>query len=131
VLEGSAPLGFGSAAQFGAACEGLCSALGESGITDALVGVRGSSVTGTAFGTGAPFSAASDIDFFVQSQQLVSQGLRTSSNIPGMVFPSAIENAFPSVTNWASKWSGILGRPVSVAGFPPGAPLGPVIMAPP
>jgi hypothetical protein len=47
--------------------------------------LRGSSVTGVSFRTGAPFSPASDIDFYVESQQLTS-GLRTSAN---MEFPGS------------------------------------------
>ena len=124
------PLGFQSAEQFGQACNELCSILGNAGIFDATIGVRGSSVTGYSFRTGAPFGPSSDIDFFVESNQL-TRGLSTSKNIPGFVYPNNIYNAFPSIAQWASDWSAILGRDVSVGGFQLGTvPSGPVIYGP-
>jgi hypothetical protein len=126
----SIPRGFASARQFASACNELCSTLGDAGVVDASVGVRGSSVTGSSFRTGAPFGPSSDIDFFIQSDQLTN-GLSTSRNIPGFVYPNNIYNAFPTIGNWAERWSGILGREVSVGGFRSGTvPPGPTIPAP-
>jgi hypothetical protein len=128
LTAGSIPLGFESAGQFNEAVTGLQSALSESGITDATIGVRGSSVTGTSFRTGLPFGPESDIDFFAESQQL-TQGLKTSSNIPGLVYPRTIANNYPAVSNWAQTWSQTLGRTVSVGGFQLGTvPPGPMIL---
>jgi hypothetical protein len=113
------PRGFASAEQFGQASSELRAALKSSNITDATIGVRGSSVTGVSFRTGAPFGPASDIDFYVESGQLTN-GLRTSRNIPGFVHPDRVAGAFPELAAWAQKWSSILGREVNVGGFVPG-----------
>src|SRR5262249_33445318 len=99
----------------------------KSGITDATIGVRGSSVTGVSFSTGLPFGPASDIDFFVESRQL-TQGLRTSQKIPGFVNPNLIHSTCDPIAEWSQIWSENLGRKVSVGGFQPGTvPVGPVI----
>src|SRR5579883_426218 len=121
--------GFQSAAQFGQACGELCSTLSEAAISDASVGVRGSSVTGSSFRTGAAFGPSSDIDFFIESDQLTA-GLSASRNIPGFVYPSNIYRAYPLIGQWASSWSTTLGRDVSVGGFRIGSPIGPAIRAP-
>lgn len=116
------PLGFESAVQFQQACSELCSALRESGVTDFSIGVRGSSITGRSFETGASFSASSDIDFFVSSSQMRAFPI----NSYGLVYPSTLESAFPAIGEWSSAWSNALGRPVSVGGFgglPEGAAL--------
>jgi hypothetical protein len=123
----STPLGFASADQFSQSVQELNAALAKSGVTDASIGVRGSSVTGVSFGTGQPFSAASDIDFFAESGQL-TQGLRTSQNIPGFVNPNLINSTYDPIAEWSQIWSENLGRRVSVGGFQPGTvPAGPVI----
>ncbi|HTA93505.1 MAG TPA: hypothetical protein VK745_28195, partial [Polyangiaceae bacterium] len=96
----------------------LAAALESSGVTDASIGVRGSSVTGTSF-TGEPFGPKSDIDFFAESEQLTA-GLRTSTSIPGFVHPDRVSKAFPEVADWADRWTNELGRPVSLGGFVPG-----------
>jgi len=121
------PLGFESAEQFQQATAELEDALAKSGIEDGSIGVRGSSVTGQSFRTGQQFGPKSDIDFFVESQQL-TQGLKTQPNIPGFVHPDRIQAAFDPIAAWAEKWSQILGRKVSVGGFQPGTvPPGPII----
>lgn len=116
------PLGFADAAQFQQACVELCSALSESGISDFTIGVRGSSVTGTSF-SGAPLSAASDIDFFVASPQITAFPI----NSYGLVYPSTLNAAYPALAEWSSTWSGILGRGVSVGGLA-SIPEGPVLV---
>jgi hypothetical protein len=122
------PRGFEGIEQFNQACAELCSTLTDAGITDARIGVRGSSVTGRGF-RGTPFGPSSDIDFFAESDELTN-GLRTSQNIPGFVHPDRISSAFPAVERWAGKWSGILGRDVNVGGFRAGTiPRGPTIWA--
>ena len=124
------PRGFASAEQFGQASAELRTALGSHGITDATIGVRGSSVTGTSFKTGQPFGPASDIDFFVESAQMTN-GLKTSSSIPGFVHPDRVMKAFPELRAWSESWSVTLGRPVSPGGFVPGnIPSHPTIIAP-
>lgn len=115
----SVPLGFKSSGQFANAVVELQGALRASGIDGAVVGVRGSSVTGVNFKTGAPFGTASDIDFFVQSPQITG-GLKGSRNILGTVHPNRILKQYPELRNWSSKWSDILGRPVKPAGVVPG-----------
>jgi RHS repeat-associated protein len=127
-VSGSAsiPRGFSGAQQFAQASEELSAALSQSGITDATIGVRGSSVTGFSYRTGLSFDAVkrSDIDFFVESRQL-TQGLDTSLNIPGFVHPKLIRQNFLPIAEWSQRWSGILGRKVSVGGFQGGtAPTG-------
>jgi len=124
------PRGFASAEQFGQASAELRAALQSHGITDATIGVRGSSVTGTSFKTGQPFGPASDIDFFVESAQLTN-GLKTSRKIPGLVYPKAVMKTFPELRAWSKSWSSTLGRPATPAGFVPGTvPNHPTIIAP-
>jgi RHS repeat-associated protein len=124
---GGVPRGFASGEQFSQAAQELNAALAKSGIGDASIGVRGSSVTGVSARTGQPFGPASDIDFFVESRQL-TEGLKTQPRIPGFVHPDRINAVFDPIAEWSEIWSENLGRPVSVGGFQPGTvPLGPVI----
>jgi large repetitive protein len=116
------PLGFISEQQFASAVAGLRSALVASGIDDAVVGVRGSSVTG--FGSnpnsirfGAPFGPASDIDFFVQSATLTNNFKRQ----PGFVHPDQLLKAYPELDTWSRTWSDLLGREITPAAWKPGA----------
>lgn len=121
------PLGFAGRSQFGTAVSELRSVLGELGITDATIGVRGSAVAGRS-SSGVPFGPASDIDFFIESRVL-TQGLSESKNIAGFVHPDKIHSAFEGIAAWSQRWSTILGRPVSVGGFRPGTvPSGPSIV---
>jgi hypothetical protein len=107
------PRGFANAAQFERACAELCSALTESGLSDFSIGVRGSSITGRSFATGAPFNAASDIDFFVASSAM--RGFPINSY--GLVYPSVLGRVFPALGEWSAAWSNTLGRSVTVGGF--------------
>jgi hypothetical protein len=118
--ERTFPLGFESETQFLEASDELYSALEESGISDASIGVRGSSITGFSFRTSAPFGAESDVDFYVESQELTAP-FSTSSNIPGFVHPDKILTNFPSLEQWTDKWTSILGRDVTPGGFTPGS----------
>jgi hypothetical protein len=123
------PLGFESAEQFAQATQELQQALRASGIDDATVGVRGSSVTGNSPLKGTEFGPQSDIDFFVESGKL-TQDYRTSKNIPGFVHPKKLMADYPALQAWASKWSSVLGREVSPGGFVPGTvPSQPAIVA--
>ncbi len=63
------PLGFEHETQFLNAAQELQDALKAGGITDARIGVRGSSVTGQSVTKGTAFSPKSDIDFFIESAQ--------------------------------------------------------------
>jgi RHS repeat-associated protein len=117
---GFVPRGFANAKQFAQASGELEAALARSGITDAQIGVRGSSVIGVSSKTGAPFSAASDIDFFVESRQL-TEGFSTSKNIPGFVHPEKLFGAFPELEAWSVRWSNTLGRDVTPGGFTAGS----------
>ena len=113
------PRGFSSAEEFSQASQELRAALAKNGITDASIGVRGSSVTGVSYRTGGPFGPASDIDFFVESGQLV-EGLKTSRNTPGFVHPDVVHENFDAIAEWSEIWSQNLRRKVSVGGFQPG-----------
>jgi hypothetical protein len=88
------PLGFVPDEQFHAAAKKLHGALEKSDVTDATIGVRGSSVTGFGARKGTEFGPQSDIDFFVESQQL-THGYSTSKNIPGFVHPNIILPEYP------------------------------------
>jgi filamentous hemagglutinin len=112
-------LGFQSEIQQAQAINELQGALTASGITDATIGVRGSSVTGLNYRTGASFSAASDIDVFIESAQLTN-GLSTSKNIPGLVHPNLIMKNYPYLDQWANDWTKILGRDITPGAFTPG-----------
>jgi len=114
------PLGFKSAEQFARASEDLQGALRLSGIDDAVVGVRGSSITGASFKTGAPFGPQSDIDFFVESAKL-TEGYRVSPNIPGFVHPKPILRDNPLLRDWSLRWQNELGRKVTPGAFVPGS----------
>ena len=118
--SGFIPRGFANAEQFSQASAELRTALANSGITDAQIGVRGSSITGFSARTGAPFSAASDIDFFVESGQL-TEGFSTSRNIPGFVHPDKLLGSFPELEAWSSRWTTTLGRDVTPGAFTPGS----------
>jgi hypothetical protein len=56
-------LGINPPEQFTTAAQQLQDALALSGVTDATVGVRGSSVTGVSLTKATPFGPQSDIDF--------------------------------------------------------------------
>jgi RHS repeat-associated protein len=113
------PRGFSNAAQFNQAAAELDEVLLLSGITDAKIGVRGSSITGYSARTGAPFRAASDIDFFVESAQLTN-GFSASKSIPGFVHPDKIMRAFPRLEGWSTRWSVTIGRDITPGAFMPG-----------
>ncbi|MFT3898567.1 MAG: hypothetical protein QM719_12910 [Thermomonas sp.] len=124
----SVPLGFESEAHFMTAADELQNALRASGIDDAVIGVRGSSVTGQSWRTGNPFSEKSDIDFFVESSQL-TDGYLTSPNIPGFVNPKPILRDYPLLRDWSNKWQIDLGRKITPGGFVPGTvPNNPAII---
>jgi hypothetical protein len=121
------PRGFQNAEQFAQAMNELRSILRDAGITDAQIGVRGSSVTGVSYRTGDPFRQttdpgppvvyASDIDFFVESNQLTN-GLETSRK--GFVYPGDLQKAYSGIAGWAETWTANLGRKVSVGGWQTG-----------
>jgi hypothetical protein len=113
------PLGFKQEPQFLSAAQELRDALKASGINDATVGVRGSSVTGYSLTKGTQFGSQSDIDFFVESGQL-TDGYKVSKNIPGFVHPNKILPDYPLLQEWATKWTNILGRDVTPGAFVPG-----------
>lgn len=118
------PAGFRSQEQFDQAVAELRAALLKSGITDGTIGVRGSSVTGISSNPngehyGRLWGPESDIDFYVESEQL-TRGMKTSSQIPGMVHPTAVMRKHPELRAWAQKWSAELGRKISPAGYVPG-----------
>ncbi|MGA3187432.1 MAG: DUF6861 domain-containing protein [Bryobacteraceae bacterium] len=122
------PLGFKSEAQFAQATAELQSALKASGINDAVVGVRGSSVTGGSLMKGTTFGPQSDIDFFVESAKL-TEGYTPSKSIPGFVNPNKILPDYPLLQDWSAKWTGILGREITPGGFAPGTlPAQPAIL---
>ena len=112
-------LGLQSEVQQTQAIRELQGALNASGISDATIGVRGSSVTGASYRTGAPFRSASDIDVFIESGQLTN-GLSTSKNIPGFVHPDSIMKNYPLLDQWAADWTKILGRDITPGAFTPG-----------
>ncbi|GLR14009.1 hypothetical protein GCM10007907_27990 [Chitinimonas prasina] len=113
------PLGFNQEPQFLNAAQELQDALKASGINDATIGVRGSSVTGYSLTKGTKFSPQSDIDFFVESGQL-TEAYKTSKNIPGFVHPNKILPDYPLLQDWAAKWTNTLGRDVTPGAFVPG-----------
>jgi hypothetical protein len=113
------PLSFNPPEQFATAAQQLQDALVQSGITDATVGVRGSSVTGVSLTKGTPFGPRSDIDFFIESEQLTN-GYKTSKNIPGFVHPGKILPDYPLLRDWSATWTNTLGRDVTPGAFVPG-----------
>jgi YD repeat-containing protein len=125
------PLGFTPETQFTAAAQDLQNALTQSGITDATIGVRGSSVTGYSLTKGTQFGPQSDIDFFIESGQL-TDGYSTSRNIPGFVHPNKILPDYPLLQDWSTNWTNILGRDVTPGAFVPGTlPVQPSIVVKP
>ncbi|WP_212801038.1 RHS repeat protein [Pseudomonas sp. St290] len=113
------PLGFNPETQFTAAAQDLLDVLTQSGITDATIGVRGSSVTGFSLTKGTAFGPQSDIDFFIESRQL-TDGYTTSKNIPGFVHPNKILTDYPLLRDWSTNWTSTLGRDVTPGAFLPG-----------
>jgi RHS repeat-associated protein len=133
IRQGMKPLGFDNKAQFTEAVMELRAALQSIGVKDARIGVRGSSVTGIS-SKGGEFrwwgSDPSDIDFFIESQTL-TDGLRTSKNIPGFVHPREVMDAHPPLKAWSVRWSDILRRKVTPGAFEPGTvPNDPLIEGP-
>jgi hypothetical protein len=119
------PLGFKDQKQFFQAAHELNAALKESGITDATLGVRGSSVTGYSDYKGTLFHPDSDVDFFFESAQLANLNA-----FKGMDFvkPKELFQDFPLLQKWSEHWTAILGRPISPAAFAPGKlPIAPAI----
>jgi hypothetical protein len=113
------PLGFSQEPHFLNAAQELHDVLKASGINDATIGVRGSSVTGYSLTKGTKFGPQSDIDFFVESAQL-TDGYKASKNIPGFVHPNKILPDYPLLQDWATKWTNTLGRDVTPGAFVPG-----------
>ena len=113
------PLGFKNESQFLSAARDLQDALRASGIDDAVVGVRGSSVTGRSLTKGTSFGPESDIDFFVESSKLTER-YKASKRIPGFVHPDKILPDYPLLEKWAEKWSEIIGRAITPGAFQPG-----------
>jgi hypothetical protein len=114
------PLGFQEEQQFMSAVVELHAALRASGISDATIGVRGSSVTGVSLTKGTSFHLDSDIDFFVESGQL-TEGFSTSRNIPGFVHPGKFLSDYPLLQEWATTWGNTIGRRIILGAFTPGA----------
>ncbi|MFT4171341.1 MAG: LysM peptidoglycan-binding domain-containing protein [Rhodocyclaceae bacterium] len=127
------PLGFESEAQFIKASQELQTALRNSGIDDAVVGARGSSVTGITNNPksenfGNPFGPDSDVDFFVQSQKLVDGFKKT----PDFIHPEQVIKKYPELAKWSARWTEILGREITPAAWKPGAlPQTPAILVKP
>lgn len=122
------PLGFEGESQFLNAGGELDAALRASGINDATIGVRGSSVVGGSARKGTQFGPQSDIDFWVESATL-TEGRPTSGAIEGMVNANRIMKAYPELKAWSERWTDALGgRKITPAGFQPGTvPLEPAI----
>ncbi|REG13074.1 hypothetical protein DES44_4452 [Roseateles depolymerans] len=130
------PLGFNPPEQFTTAAQQLRDALVLSGGTDATVGVRGSTATGVSLTKGTPSGPKSDRDFFIECREL-TEGCKTSKNIPGFVHPSKILADYPVLQEWATTWTKALGRDLAPGAFLPGMspsqpsivvrPIGPVM----
>ena len=119
------PYGFKDAAQYQKAMKELEEALAKSGIDDANIGTRGSAVSGES-SKGGPFRVEakpplppSDIDVFIESRKL-TEGMKTSANIPGFLHPERVMDKFPALRDWSDRWSSILGREITPGGFRPG-----------
>lgn len=122
------PLGFQAEPEFLTAAKELQTALRNSGIDDAVVGVRGSSVTGYSITKGTQFGPQSDIDFFIESVK-ITDGYTLSKNIPGFVHPNKILPDYPALQDWSAKWTNNLGRDVTPGAFVPGSlPVQPSIL---
>jgi hypothetical protein len=126
------PRGFKNQAQFGQAMAELRAALRNSGVTDGVVGVRGSSVTGISSNRnspsyGQPFGPGSDIDVFVQSSQLSGQ----YKGDPDFVHPGNLLRDYPELRAWSRKWTIELGRDITPAAWKLGAlPNTPALIPP-
>lgn len=109
-------LGFKRPERFATAAQQLEDALVRCGVTDATVGVLGSSVTGVSLTKGTPFGPKSDIDFFIKGRQL-TEGYKTSQNIPGFVHPIKILPDYPLLQDWSTTWTNTLGRDATLEAF--------------
>lgn len=110
------PLGFTDEKQFFQAAHELTDILKRHGITDATLGVRGSSVTGYSDYKGTLFHAESDIDFYLQSAQVSKMENFKNKNF---VHPRTLHESLPELKEWSNRWRAILNRPISVAAFAP------------
>ncbi|MFN7922240.1 MAG: hypothetical protein U0Q16_19205 [Bryobacteraceae bacterium] len=117
------PLGFCDRQQFEECMQDLCNTAHACGIPCDTVGMRGSAVT---FWSKSPHKKGhffdqtgwkkSDLDAFI-----VSRALKQGANAVGFVHPNWIENSYPELEDWSVKWSRLLDRDISVAGFVAGA----------
>ncbi len=110
--------GFPTYYEFQTAMSELQTALRNSGIVDAKVGVRGSAVSGKSYKTGEPFGPKSDIDVFAESKQLTES---VPTRPKGIAYDRDVQATYPELQAWSERWSEITGRDVKVAGWRPGS----------
>ncbi len=118
------PLGFATAEQFESAARGIKAALGAK---DAIIGIRGSSVTGVRFRTGELVTAeqVKDFDFFAVSDSLVEQIGGQKALEKGFVqlsiktekFARQLTEQFPQLKELLERIKKETGRPASVRIF--------------
>ncbi len=110
------PLGFENHEQFRMAVDELYDILKSSGVKDAVIGCRGSAVTGVSRKTSEPFGEKNDVDIFIVSDSLAAR-LDVDGRRYEIIFPKRLNKHSPAIRAWSNKWSAILGRPVSAACF--------------
>ncbi|AKP53754.1 hypothetical protein [Cyclobacterium amurskyense] len=107
--------GFSSVKQFEGAVSKIIKA---TGVDDALVGLRGSSVTGKKFTSGEAFDAASDLDFFVVSDDLFKQAVEQGAKGKGGALRvGETLKFFPDLVEAEKQLTKELGRKSSVRIF--------------
>jgi hypothetical protein len=108
------PNGFASAAQFQQALTELLAAARNSGLSDAQVGIRGSSLTGVGFKKGVRDilelrTVPNDFDFFIESEIMFSK-VSAASLLEGQIEGRILMQKYPEMRRWATTWCKALNR---------------------
>ncbi len=114
VVPGAVPRGFSSGGQFEGALTRFRSA---AAVDDAVIGVRGSAATGVRHG-GGPFGPASDIDFFIVSDELFSRGVAAGArHTGGALRVGDTLRYFPELATVEGQLTQELGRKTTIRVF--------------
>jgi RHS repeat-associated protein len=112
------PRGFKNAGQFSNSCQKIRIA---GGADDAVVGIRGSSVTGSSYTTGRPFGPQSDLDFFIVSDKVFNKAVSAGAkpNAQGLLKVSETLKV-PALANIERQLTSELGKKASIRIFSEG-----------
>ncbi len=123
------PLGFASEQQFARFNEDLAKALGDAGLVDAEIGLKGTATTFYSENPGKPLghhwdadpANPGDYDLNITSERMVETltelGLEPHPTY-GVFRTRHINGTFPALDEFRERWTRILGRDVNFVGYP-------------